>query len=80
MSSEVIFVSEVSHAIDLKAEQMTSDTNFDCKAIEVTEVNSKKSIPRSQVVRIIDGDDELKNIAGRIPEATPSIKTSLRKP
>ena len=42
MSSEVIFVSEVSHAIDLKAE-MTSDTNFNCKAIEVTEVNSKKS-------------------------------------
>ena len=43
-------------------------TNFNCKTIEVIEVNSKKSIPRSQVVRIIDGDDELKNIAGRIPE------------
>ena len=42
MSSEVIFVSEVSHAIDLKAE-MTSDTNFNCKAVEVAEVNSKKS-------------------------------------
>ena len=39
--------SEVSHAIDLKAE-MTSRT---------------QSIPRSHVVRIIDGDDELKNIA-----------------
>ena len=26
----------------------------------------KKSIPRSQVVRIIDGDDELKNIAGQV--------------
>ena len=27
---------------------------------------SLKSIPRSQVVRIIDGDDELKNIAGQV--------------
>ena len=25
----------------------------------------KKSIPRSQVVRIIDEDDELKNVAGQ---------------
>ena len=45
-------------------------TNFNCKGIEVTEVNSKKSIPRSHVVRIIDGDGELKKIAGRIPEKT----------
>ena len=43
-------------------------TNFNCEAIVVREkVNSKKSIPRSQVVRIIDGDDELKkNIAGQV--------------
>ena len=47
MSSEVIFVSEVSHAIDLKAE-MTSDTKFNCKAIEFTEVNSKKSGRKNQ--------------------------------
>ena len=32
-------------------------TNFNCKAVETTE----KSIPRGQVARIIDGDDELKN-------------------
>ena len=49
VSSEVIFLSEVSRAIDLKAE-MTNDvtnTNFNCKAVEVTEViekvNSEKS-------------------------------------
>ena len=42
--------------------------NFNCKAIEVTEVNSKKSIPRSQVVRIIDGDDELKKHSRTSPE------------
>ena len=43
------------NSIDLEAEQMTSYTMFNCKALEVT-----KSIPRSQVLRIIDGDDELK--------------------
>ena len=30
------------------------------------------------IVRIIDGDDELKNIAGRIPEANPSVNTSQK--
>ena len=39
MSSEVIF-SEVSHAIDLKAEITSRTQNFDCKA-EVTEVIEK---------------------------------------
>ena len=43
-------------------------TNFNCKATEVTEVNSKKSIPRSQVVRIIDGDDELKKHSRTSPD------------
>ena len=32
----------------------------------------KKSIRRSQVVRIIDGDDELKNIAGQVLKYNPS--------
>ena len=77
MSSEVIFVSEVSHAIDLKAE-MTSDTQIltakqkkSMKSIPRTqfhEVNFKKSISRSQVVRIIDGDDELKKHSRKSPE------------
>ena len=48
-------MSEVSHAIDLKAE-MTSDTQI----LTAKQQKSLKSIPRSQVVRIIDGDDELK--------------------
>ena len=47
---------------------MTSHTQIlTDNAIEVSEkVNSKKSIPRSQVVRIIDGDEELKKIAGQV--------------
>ena len=60
MSSEVIFLSELSHAIGLESE-MTSRTQ-----ILTAKQLVKKSIPRSQVVRIIDGDDELKNIAGRV--------------
>ena len=58
--SEDIFLSEVSHAIDEK--MRTNDvthTNFICKAVETTEIFLKNSIPRSQVARIIDGDDEL---------------------
>ena len=39
----------------------------------------KKSIPRRQVVRIIDGDNELKYIAGRIPKATRSVGNSPKK-
>ena len=56
-------MSKVSHLIDLKTEQLTSRTQI-LTSIEVTEV-IKKSIPRSQVVRVIDGDDELKNTAGQ---------------
>ena len=41
--------------------------NFNCKAVEVTEV-IEKSIPRNQVVRIIDGDDELKKHSRTSPE------------
>ena len=48
-------MSEVSHAIGLKAE-MTSRTQI----LTAKQYKSLKSIPRSQVVRIIDGDDELK--------------------
>ena len=51
-------MSEVSHLIDLKTEQMTSRTQI-LTSIEATEV-IEKSTPRSQVVRVIDGDDELK--------------------
>ena len=76
MSSEVIFLSEVSHAIDLKAE-MTSGTNFNCKAVVVTKV-IQKSILRNQVVRIIDRDDELKNIAGEVPNYNPKNRMKNR--
>ena len=58
MSSEVILLSEVSHEIDLKAE-MTSRTQI-LTAKQKSLKSLKKSIPRSQVIRIIDGDDELK--------------------
>ena len=59
MSSEVIFLSEVSHSIDLKAE-MTSRIQI-LTAEQLKSLKSlKKSIPRSHVVRIIDGDVELK--------------------
>ena len=47
MSSEVIFLSELSHAIDPKSRNDVTHKNFNCKAVEVTEViekaNSKKS-------------------------------------
>ena len=75
------FFSEVSQAIDLKTEMTSRTQILIAKSLKLIprsqfqEVNSKKSIPRSQVVRIIDGDDELNNIAGRIPEATRSVKT-----
>ena len=69
MSSEVIYLSEVSHAIDLKAE-MTSRTKILTEKQYRSLKSLKEFIPRSQIVRIIDGDDELKNIAGRIPETT----------
>ena len=49
-------MSEVSHAIDLKAE-MTPDT----QNLTAKQQKSLKSIPRSQVVRIIDGDELKKN-------------------
>ena len=48
-------------------------TSFNCKAVEVTEIEK-----RSVVARIIDGDNELKNITGRIPETTPRV-VSLNK-
>ena len=47
-------MSEVGHANDLKAE-MTSHIQI----LTVKLYKSLKSIPGSQVVRIIDGDDEL---------------------
>ena len=59
MSSEVKFLSDVSHAIDPKSRNDVMNTNFNRRALEVTK-SLKKSIPRSEVVRIIDGDDELK--------------------
>ena len=74
MSSEVIFLSEVSQAIDLKAEMTSRTQILIAKSLKLIprsqfqEVNSKKSIPRSQVVRIIDGDDELKKHSKTSPE------------
>ena len=58
-------MSEVSHTVDQKAEQMTSPTQI-LTAKQDKPLKLKNSIPRSQVARFIDGDDELKkNIAGR---------------
>ena len=54
MSSDVIYLSEVSHAIDLKDYPRTNDvthTNFNCKAVEVNEIDL------TMVARIIDGDE-----------------------
>ena len=66
MKSEVTFLSEVSHAIELKAE-MTSRTQFLTAKQYKTLKSLKKLIPRSQAVRYIDGDVELKKTAGRNP-------------
>ena len=55
-----LFLSEVSHPIDLKAEQMTSRT----KILTVKAVKSLK-LKKSMVARTIDEDDE-KNIAGQV--------------
>ena len=44
MNSEITFLSEVSHAINLTAEMTPRTQILNCKAVEVTEkVNSKKS-------------------------------------
>ena len=65
MSSEVIFFSEVSQAIGQvgqaigKSRNDVTYTNFNIKAVGVTEVIEKVN-STSQVVRIIDGDDQLK--------------------
>ena len=59
MSSEVIFFSEGSHAMDLKAEMTSRKQILTAKQSKLIK-SLKKTIPRSQVVRIIDGDNELK--------------------
>ena len=59
VSSKVILMSEVSHAIGLKA-KMTSRTQILITKQWKSLKSLKKSIPRSQVVRIIDRDDDLK--------------------
>ena len=53
------FLSKENQAIDLKAE-MTSRTRNSTAKQQKSLKSLKKSIPRSQVVRIIDGDNELK--------------------
>ena len=63
----------VNHALPKSGTNVVTHTIFKSKALEITEI--EKLVPRSQVARIIDRDDELKNIAGKIPEATGSIKT-----
>ena len=65
-------MSRVSHAIDLKQEQITSRIQNSRSHLKL-----KKSISRSQVARNIDGDDEFKNIAGQI--LTYNSKISLTK-
>ena len=58
MSSEAILLSEASHAIDLKA-KTTSRTQI-LTAKQYKSLKSlKKLTPRSQIVKIIDGADEL---------------------
>ena len=67
MSSEVSFLREVSHAIDLKAE-MRSRTQILTAKLYKSPKPLKKSIPR-----IIDGDDEFKkNMMSRIMVAIAS--------
>ena len=61
MSSVVILFSEASHANDLKAEQMTSRT----QNLTAKQWKSLK-LKNSMAARIIDGDDELKNLAGEV--------------
>ena len=63
----------VNHALPKSGTNVATHTNFKSKAVEITEI--EKLVPRSQVARIIDREYELKNIAGKIPEATGSIKT-----
>ena len=53
------FLSEASHATRLKAEVTSSTQNLNRKQWKSLK-SLEESIPRSQVVRIIDGDDELK--------------------
>ena len=43
------FFIEVNHTIDLKAENMTSSTNFNRKAVEVTEIEKKQWSPESSI-------------------------------
>ena len=45
--------------MDIKAEQMTSRTQI-LTAKQLKSLQLEKSIPRSQVARLIDGEDELK--------------------
>ena len=68
MSSEVNFKSisdlsqkSVSHANNLKAEQMTSSTQI----LTAKQNEPLKDLKKPAVSRIIDGDDELKNILTR---------------
>ena len=58
MSSRSHFFSEVSHAIDLKAE-MTSRTKILTLKQWKSLKSLKESIPRSQAARIIDANDEI---------------------
>ena len=59
MSSEVNFLSEASQAIGLKAD-MDSRTQILTAKQYKSKKTLKKYIPRSQVVRIIDGEDKIK--------------------
>ena len=59
-----MFLSEASHAIDIKAEQMdVMHTNVNCKAVQVTEIEIC-----SMVARIINEDNELKKHGRTSPD------------
>ena len=66
MSSEDTFLREVSHAINLKAENDVTHTNYYCKAEVSEKVNSKKSCRRNHRWR-----RRIKNIAGQAPKYNP---------
>ena len=48
MSSGVDILNEVSHAIDLKSRNDVTQTNFNFKAVEVTEVIEKVKVIRNK--------------------------------
>ena len=61
MSAEVDILNEVSHAIDLKSRNDVTQTNFNFKAVEVSEVIEKVKVIRNKNLL-----DEVKKTAGQV--------------